>query len=253
MSAKRRPSTKEQRQKAAGGQYRQLLEGTARLLVQTGHSPKQLAKEFVEICHGMKEPARAHDPDELTYLWDLPHIIAHWHSDPQYMDSRGRPLPLPLRARGPSLSALIKRVLPRANSQAVAESLMELQGVTRRGALYVPSGRYFTYPSASAQVHGFTALLGMLRTVEHNVNPRRRTPALLERTAVNPSFPATKVEFFNRELQKEADRFLWRMDAKMRLEEHTPSDGPRIRMGLGIFGFREPASRSKPGKRGGAR
>lgn len=93
----------------------------------------------------------------------------------------------------------------------------------------------------------------MLRTVEHNVNPRRRTPALVERTAVNPSFPADKVDIFNRELQKEADRILWRLDAKMRIEEHAHRGGPRVRLGVGIFGFREPLGRPKPSKRGGAR
>jgi Family of unknown function (DUF6502) len=248
MNAKSRPSQKRERHSASGGHYRQLLEGTARILVQTGHSPKLLAREFLKICEQMKEPAHACDPNELTYLWDLPHIIAHWHSDPQYMDSRGKPIPLPLRGRGPSLAALIERVLPGAKPQAVAESLMELQGVARKDGLYTPSSRYFTYPAASARVHGFTALLGMLRTVEHNVNPRRRTPALLERTAVNPSFPADKVELFNRELQREADRLLWRYDAKMRVEEQGHRAGPTTRMGVGIFVFRDSAGRSKPAK-----
>jgi hypothetical protein len=253
MSSRRRPTVRSRRRGGSGGHYRQLLEGTARILVQTGHSPRLLAREFVEICARMKEPPHSCDAEQLTYLWDLPHVIAHWHSDPQYMDSRGRPIPLPLRAQGPSLSALIERVLPGANPQAVAESLTKLQGVMRRGALYLPSGRYFTYPSASARVHGFTALLGMLRTVEHNVNARRRSPALLERTAVNPSFPANKVDLFNRELQKEADRILWRLDERMRVEERTHRGGPRVRLGVGLFTFREPVGRSRPGKRGGPR
>jgi hypothetical protein len=213
----------------------------AGILVDTGHSPRRLSREFSEICSRLKEPKHPNDAGQLTYLWDLPHVVAHWHSDPRYIDSRGSPVPLPLRARGPSLSDLVRRVLPGEDPATVAKSLVKLQGVKRRGALYVPTGRYLTYPDVSARIHGFTALLGMMRTVGHNVSKRRGGPPLLERTALNPSFPANRVEIFNRELTKEADRYLWHVDEKMRIAEKTHRGGSRVRLGVGIFTFQEPA------------
>lgn len=151
-------------------------------------------------------------------------------------------MPLPLRADGPSLAALIKRVLPEEEADAVAKSLTKLQGVRRRGALYIPSGRCPIYPRATGRVHGFTALLGMLRTVEHNASPRRRSQPILERAALNPSFPASELPSFHRKLKAEAERILWLMDEHMRRRESLCRGGPRVRVGVGIFAFQEPRS-----------
>lgn len=252
MNTRRRASVRSRTRGGKAEHYRELLEGMAAILVNTGESPRRLAREFAEICSKLDEPKHPSDAAQFAYLWDLPHVIAHWHSDPQYIDSRGSPIPLPLRARGPSLSDLIGRVLPGEEPAAVARFLMRVQGVKRKGALYVPSGRYFLYSNASARIHAFTALLGMMRTVAHNVSPRRRGPPLLERTAVNPSFPAHKVAIFNRELTREADRYLWHVDEKMRIAEKTHRTGPRVRLGVGIFTFQEPAEPRRPRRRGRA-
>src|SRR5580658_1240078 len=106
MSAKRRVRRTEL--DAAGAEFaRECLSLVARILVNGGYSPKKLLREFPGVCAGLKEPAQPWDPTRLTFYADLPHIIAHWHSDPRYMDSAGLPLQLPLRGRAPSLSALI--------------------------------------------------------------------------------------------------------------------------------------------------
>jgi Family of unknown function (DUF6502) len=224
--------------------------------VHAGHSPKELVREFREICGALKEPANRWDAARLNYLGDLPHIIALWHSDPQYVDSRGAPIPLPLRARGPSLCALIDRVLPGEDPEAVADSLMKLQGVQQHGACYVPRVRYFTYPTASARIHGFTALLGMLRTVEHNVAGRRKSTPILERTALNPSFPVSELPAFHRRLSTAAEEILWNLDGDMRRREASHRGGPRVRLGVGIYAFEEPVrerslARRRRSRRGG--
>lgn len=249
MQPKRRALARSRPRGGRISHSRECLERLARILVSTGHSPRALAREFRDICGQLKEPARRWDAAQLGYLWDLPHVISHWHSDPQYMDASGKPIPLPLRARGPSLSALIARVLPAEDPAAVTASLMKLQGVKRKGALFRPSGRYFPYPTVSARVHGFTALLGMLRTVEHNVSARRKSPPMLERTALNPSFPVDELPVFHRRLKKEANRILWRMDEQMRHKEASHRGGARVRLGIGIFTFEEPMGVPGPAKR----
>jgi Family of unknown function (DUF6502) len=218
---------------------REFLERLARILVHSGHSPKELAREFREICSGLKEPARRWDPTQLAYFFDLPHVIAHWHADPQYLDSRGAPIPLPLRARGPSLCALIERVLPHEDSVAVAQALTRMRGIRRRQALYIPTGRYLTFRKSSARVHGLAALLGMLRTVQHNVSGAK-TSALLERAAMNPNFPVSALPAFYRRLKPRATEFLWDTDGDMRRHEAGDARGPRTRLGVGIFAFEDP-------------
>ena len=107
---------------------REFLERLARILVHSGHSPQQLLREFRSVCSALKEPKRRWDPRQLAYIADLPEVIALWHADPQYLDSRGRPIALALRGRGPSLSTLIERVLPKEDPSAVTRSLMRTRG-----------------------------------------------------------------------------------------------------------------------------
>ena len=252
MAARARPRT--HRPPARGGvsYSREFLQRLAQILVHAGHSPQVLAREFREICATLKEPARHWDPSQLAYFADLPHVIAHWHADPQYLDSRGMPVPLPLRGRGPSLSALIERVLPGEDPEAVTHSLTRLQGVRRRGARYVPSGRYFTYPRATGRVYGLSPLLGLLRTVERNVTRVRASP-ILERAALNPSFPVSALPAFHRRLNALAEEFLWNVDGDMRRRETAHERGARTRLGVGIFAFEEPLTASRtPRKRGAA-
>jgi hypothetical protein len=241
------------------GIAREFLERMARILVRSGHSPQQLRREFQRICDALNEPRRHWDPAELDYLADLPHVIAYWHGDPQYLDSHGTPLALPLKGKGPSLLALIERALPAVDPKAVARSLLRLKAVYRHKGRYLPTGRYILVSEETAFVHGLTALLGMLRTVERNVSgPKAK--ALLERCAFNPSFPVRALPTFHAHVKSVAGEFLWGMDGDMRRAQEADPKGPRTRLGVGVFVFEEPfralprrapqkRSRASPGSR----
>jgi hypothetical protein len=218
---------------------RECLERLARILVHSGHSPAALAREFRDICNALKEPKEPWDPLQLNYWADLPHVIAHWHADPQYVDSRGVPIPLPLQAKGPSLFALARRVLPEQEPAKVVKSLLRLNGVRRNGGRYIPTGRSVSYSRASGRVHGLLALLGMLRTVERNLSGSR-SAAILERAAMNPNFPVAALPAFHRRLKPRAAEFLWGTDGEMRRREMTASGGARTRLGVCVFAFEEP-------------
>lgn len=223
------------------GDAREYLERLGRILVHSGHSPKRLLREFNEVCRNLKEPAERWDSARLNYVSDLPHVITHWHSDAQYLDSQGTPLPLPRAGRGPNLSSLVRRVLPSANVEDVIRSLIELRSIRRRGRLYAPNGQYVTYNQQriSALAHGLTALLGMLRTVEHNI-ASPRVARLFERAAINPSFPVTELASFHRRFKSVAGDFIWSIDGDMRRREEKHTGGRRTRLGVGIFAFEEP-------------
>src|SRR5262252_4867250 len=133
---------------------REFLERLARILVHSGYSPRELPRVFQEICEELKEPKRQWDPVELYYLADLPHVIAHWHADPQYLDSRGAPLALPLKGKGLSLFSLIERALPEVDPKAAARSLMRLKAVYRHKGRYLPSGRQLLVSEESGFVQG---------------------------------------------------------------------------------------------------
>ena len=79
----------------------------------------------------------------------------------------------------------------------------------------------------------------MLRTVERNVSGPKKF-AILERTALNPSFPVSALPAFHRRLKAQAGQILWGVDGDMRRQEEKNPLGARVRLGVGIFAFEEP-------------
>jgi hypothetical protein len=220
------------------GGAQEFLERLARILVHSGYSPRELPRVFQRICEELKETKRKWDPAELYYLADLPHVIAHWHADPQYLDSRGAPLALPLKAKGPSLLSLIERALPNVDSAAAVQSLVRFKAVYRNKGRYLPSDRHFLLSQESGFVHGLTVLLGMLRTVERNLAGPRGS-AILQRCAFNPSFPVRALPKFHGHVKEVAGEFLWGIDSDMRRAQEADPHGPRTRLGVGVFVFEE--------------
>jgi len=220
---------------------REFLQRLARILVHSGHSPRKLVQEFAQVCKPLKEPKQPWDPARLTFVADLPHVMAHWHADPQYLDAQGTPIALPLRGQGPSLAELIARVLPRAPAAEVVNALLALRAIRRQGTRYRPTNRYlaFNHQRASALAHGLTALLGMLRTVEHNVS-KPASQRLLERAAINPNFPVDALPLFHQRLKRLAADFLWSVDGDMHRKERRSRSSRTTRVGVGVFAFEDP-------------
>ena len=218
----------------------EFLDRLARILVHTGHSPRKLEKEFRAICRRLKEPRQAFDPACLNYLADLPHVVARWHADPQFVDSKGNPIALLLRSRGSSLSALIERVLPGEEPRAVVESLLRLRAIRRQGTGFLPSDRQLRLTQQSGRVHGLMALLGILRTVQYNLSRASRSSTILERAAINPRYPVRGLPAFHRWAKSYGGKVLWDADSKMRRREVRGPAEPTTRLGFAVFVFEDP-------------
>lgn len=245
------------RELGTGADYSgELLGLMARVLTLTGHSPKTLAAQFHVICRRLKEPKRPWDPSTIEFIWHLPHVMAHWHADPQYLDSRGAPVALPLRGPGPSMTSLIERTLPKGDPDAVIQALRQVRAIRRQGQLYRPTGRQLAlqHQRVIGWLHGLTALRGLLRTVEHNIaHPEGAT--LLERAAINPRFPVRYLPEMHQRFKDRAATFLWQFDSEMRKRESPSERTDVVRLGIGIFAFEDPliTGRSASASRRGAR
>ena len=214
------------------------LSGVARILAHCGNSPQDLVSAMRKICGSLKLRRRGWDPAQLGFLPDLSHVIAHWHSDPRYLSTRGEPVPLPLRGRNASLTGLIKRALPGEDPRVVVQTLVRTRGIRRRAGHYIPTDRYVRLRGDWGRVHGANALLRMLRTVEHNL----ASPAssqIFERAAINPHFPVAKLPAFHRDVSTRAYRFLVGIDGNMRRQEARATGGPRTRVGVEVVVFEE--------------
>jgi hypothetical protein len=242
------------------------LEPLARILNVSGCHPRDLQREFVSICRQLPIPKRAWEPMRPSHVADLSHVLARWHADEQYVDPEGRPVPLPLEGPEPSLKGLVSRVLPGMDAAQAIQWLTELKGIRREGRRYFPTDKYLAFNRlpAAAWAHGLAAVLGMLRTVEHNVSapPQKR---LLERIAINPRFPVRALPRFHRELKRQAGEIVWRFDSDMGRGKHASRASPsrasvlastplRIRSsrgvraeGFGSKGGEDPESGARPG------
>lgn len=216
----------------------EVLERLLHILVLTGHSPRTLATDFRRISLKFKEPSKRWDPARLGFLAALPHVIALWHSDPQYQGRRGKPASLALGRGSPSLRSLIKRVLPQEDPRQVLRALLHMRGVRRKGAGYVPTGRHLSYRDDSGRVYSLSVLQRMLRTVERNIEGTQKT--IFERSAVNPNFPVRALGTFHRRFEPRAAGFLWDSDTELRRYETEHPGGARTRLGIEIFVFEEP-------------
>jgi hypothetical protein len=220
---------------------RAFLEPLARILNISGCHPRELQREFVKICRDLPQPKRAWEPIRPGYLADLSHVIARWHADELYVDADGRAVPLPLKGPEPSLEGLISRVLPSIDPAQAIEWLTELKAIRREGKRFLPADKYlaFNRSPVAAWAHGLAAVLGMLRTVEHNLSaaPQKR---LLERMAINPRFPVRALPQFHRKLKRQAAEVLWRFDTGMGREEIRFQGEPVTRLCIGLYAFEEP-------------
>jgi hypothetical protein len=244
----KRPPQRKRAHRAEGavGYSYELLERLAHILVHTGHSPRKLEQEFRQICQRLNEPKHPWEPTDLEQVGDLSHIIAHWHADPRFLDSQGRPAALPFRGRGTSLSALIERVLPSEDTEAITQVLLRVRAIRLRAGCYRPTARHLVYRRHEGRVHALKTLMGMLRTVGANVASPRES-AILERVALNPNFPIRALPAFHRHLKARASRFLWPIDGDMRRYEASGIHGPRTRLGVGVFAFEEPILKRRGG------
>lgn len=218
------------------------VERFVRVLVRRGASQRTVERAFRRAW--LRVPKRVAEQDRRTSgeLMDVGHVLTLWFSDPAYVDARGDPLPLAIRGPAPSLASLIQHIDPTQNVTEVLECLTRTDAVRQIGSRYAPRSRAVAFRGSGAPLHArnLHALLGMLRTLEHNLGPKDKVPAWFEYVAENPRFPLSAREPFDVGLRKDAMIFLRNQDLRMLSHERKAKAGePTVRMGVGVYRFEE--------------
>ncbi len=141
-----------------------------------------------------------------------------------------------------SLASLVQHVDPTLDPKQVLKSLIRADAVRRIGSRYAPRSRAVAFRGTGAPLHArnLRALLGLLRTLEHNIGPKDRVPSWFEYVAENPRFPVSAREPFDARLREDAMTFLRNQDSRMLNHERKAKPGePTVRMGVGVFRFEE--------------
>jgi Family of unknown function (DUF6502) len=213
-----------------------------RVLARCGCSPSDIADEVARqsrrVPAGWAPKARA----ALREMDDASHVLTLWFSDPAYLDRKGNPIALPLRGSGGSLETLVARVDPKVDARELLRYLVRRHALRRIGERYLPKDRILSLRGAGGpdNFRHLRGLLGMLRTQEHNGQPRRKAEGWYEVFAENPRFPISARGTFDKSIRQWGNRLLYRADSEMHRYERARKRGERtVRMALGIYRFEE--------------
>jgi len=139
-------------------------------------------------------------------------LMTVWSQDPEYLDSLGNPMPIRLRGKKPSFTALALRCAPHADASKMLIEMKRLRAVKiDKAGLIHPQSRsisVFDDKRLAAQ-HTLTALHGFIGTLRHNlISESTNSNQLFHRIAVNHKFDADNLPRFKIWLKRHGQHFL---------------------------------------------
>lgn len=220
------------------------IERFTRVLAQCGGSPEEIAAALSSACRRIPKGYAAASHRAAREMNDASHVLTVWFSDPLYVDRDGSPIRLPVRGPAPSLEALLQRVDRSLNVDELLTYLVRTHAVKQLGTRYVPKSRALSLRGVVGL--SLRGLVGMLRTLEHNLRPKDQVRSWFEYVAENPRFPARARAAFDARLDRLGMEFLHGLDADMHRRESALKPGERtVRIGVGMYRFEdEPEVRS---------
>lgn len=235
---------------AAGGEPGQPLDATAleavdrfvRVLARCGCSREDILQAFSDACERLPKKKPVRQASAQREIDNASHILTVWFSDASYLDRAGKPLWLAVRGVAPSLEALVRRVDPSLDPDELVKYLRRTRALKREGAKYAPRARSLSLRGAQGPeiFRNLRSLVGLLRTLEHNMRPKSATRSWFEYWAENPAFPARAREAFDQRLDDLGMKFLHAIDADMHRREQQRVPGERtVRMGVGVYRFED--------------
>jgi hypothetical protein len=205
-----------------------------RILARCGSMPRDILRAVRRECERIPRhwAARAHNANR--YITDAAHVLTVWYSDASYLDTAGRPRPLPLEGVSLSVEALVHSL----DARQVLTYLVRSGAVRREGRRYVPRKQMMLLPGTEGPGYFRTlrTLTVMLSTLEHNVQGLGADSAWFEYVAENPRFPVSQRKQLDKYVKGMGESTLPRLDLYMRRRETTRRPGePTVRVGVGIY------------------
>jgi len=213
-----------------------------RVLARSGGTPDDIARDVAKACRSVPKSWASKAQVAMREVDGAAHVLTLWFSDPAYLDARGHPRPLPVRGGARSIEALMRRVDPHFEPGELVRYLSQAGALRRVGARYVPRERMVLLRGMPGphDRHHLRGLLGMLRTLEHNTQPKREVPGWFEFIVENPRFPVSARAAFASKLRQRLLRIFSQVDADMhRLERSRRPGEPTMRFCVGVYRFEE--------------
>ena len=174
-------------------------------------------------------------------------VLTGWARDADFQAADGTPAQLDPTEGPASFAALVRRYSGDMPARAVLDELLRVGAVVelddRRLQLvtkaYVPTG-------SEIQKVGIlgTDVADLISTIDHNLQHGHEDPRF-QRKVMYIDYPADRVTEFRKLSSAQAQALLEKLDHWLREQYHEPPDegaAHRVRLGLGIYYFEEPAA-----------
>jgi len=179
-------------------------------------------------------------------------VITGWVRDSEFLGTDGEPRALPIAGhRG--FAALVRRHSGDMPVRAVLDELLRVgavhwkdeQHVVLRTRAYVPT----------AGVPEKLDILGqdvadLIATIDHNIRHGEADPRF-QRKVMYAAIPETALPAFRRMGAAQGQALLERLDRWLQARDNDPDTDaatPRMRVGMGLYYFEEPAAPAQPGE-----
>lgn len=173
-------------------------------------------------------------------VWNqLGDAVVDWWRDPRYVNTDGRPVPLPEMGSAPSVEALLSEHMDR-------EVLDSAKIMLKNCVTVLDDGRWqFVYDTPALPlrgeqgVHRLQVLLtGLMRTFLSNSEPASdQRNKSFEKSAGSVSFPASMLPAFRARMKKCLDLAIEDADAWITRHSHDTDGEPVCEVGVEIFVF----------------
>ena len=205
----------------------------SRTAVLTGLARRDVRKQ--------REKLEASPESSIGYVTKASSVLTAWHLDSQFLDAKGKPLPLPVEGTETSFASLVRHCS--GGDVPLSTLLRELRAA---GSIHkLPDGRWeplarhhvpHTIDEALIGLWG-SRMADLAITCASNLARTSKVPARFERAASNGRIAKSALPEFRRFLDHEGQAFLERLDVWLTEHEaqsETPDDQV-IRLGAGVY------------------
>jgi hypothetical protein len=213
-------------------------QSVSRVAVLTGLTRKEVQR--------LREPPGPHERETAERYNRAARVIAGWRREREFLDSEGRPGPLPVSGKTGSFASLVRRFSGDMPLRAVLDEL-ERVGAVRQlddGRVELVTRAYIPRTSETDKLHILgTDVNYLITTIDHNVRSDRAEP-LFQRKVAYDNLPDQALPEFRKLSAQKAQALLEHLDEW--LSQHDRDTQPdvvgtkRNRAGLGIYYFEEP-------------
>jgi hypothetical protein len=197
-----------------------------------------------DVSAALPTPKTSFDAENLEFVAKLPDVLADWHEMPEYVE-KGVPRLLPMHGGDNSLSRLIGAIFPERAPELVAQTLIRMGAIARKGKLYKCLSRHLVFRGAEAYWRALVSLDALVRTLEGNLTGRS---TVLEQSAISARLPARDRSVIRRIAKERGLPVLHGLDLEIRrrARKATP-DEPRTWAGVGMYLIDIPLSTTRAG------